>query len=189
MSQKNKTIIGWAAFIFVCFHLVAIFIFASPYQFGLQRGKKLVSPYVTPLFEQSWSMFAPCPVVNGKIWVKIEYKDEVVDWFDPRENDRKWHKWLRCSHHGDRILLEANVLHYIWAEAEEFGLAYDEPIPESLIEAFRETAGYVYAKRYSYGVARNYADKEPEKIWVRAEMENLKTGDSGSFELPPMTWW
>ena len=189
MSQKNKTIVGWLAFFFVCFHVAAIFIYGAPYQFGLQKGQKIVTPYISPIFEQNWSMFAPCPVVDGKVYVKIEYEDETVDWFDPRASDRKWHRWLRGSHHGDRLLLEANVIHYIWAEVEEFGLKYNEEIPDNLIEPFRETGGYVTAKRYSYGVARNYSDKQPKKIWVMAEMTNLLSGESGQFVLPEMTWW
>lgn len=189
MSKRNKTIAGWVAFLFVCFHITALFVYASPFQFGFDKGKKLVTPYVSPLFEQTWSMFAPCPVVTGKIYVKIEYHDETIDWFDPRKNDRKWHKILRGSHHGDRVLLEANVLHYIWDQAEELQLAYDEPIPENLIDVYKESGGYVFAKRYGYGVARNQRNKEPEKIWIKADMMNLQTRESGVLELPVMTWW
>lgn len=189
MSQKNKAFVGWLAFLFVCIHISALFIFASPHQFGLNRGKRLVNAYVSPLFSQSWSMFAPCPIVKGKIHVKIQYDDETIDWFDPRENDRKWHGYLRGSHHGDLILLEANVLHYIWTDLDEFNLKLNEPVPDYMVEPFRETGGYVHARRYAYGVARNRSKKQPEKMWVRVEIEHLETGESGIVELPEMMWW
>ena len=188
MKEKNKIIVGWLAFLFVVFHLSALFIFASPPQFGLQKGKKAVSPYVVPLFEQTWTMFAPCPVVTGKMKMKITYDSGDTEWFYPAENSRHWHQYLRGSHHGDLVILESNLLHWLKVDLEDFNLAYEGECPAYLEEAFKHGHSYFLISRYAYGWALKTKDEVPVSAEVIAELENVKTGETGDFRLPIYTW-
>ncbi|MBD3637107.1 MAG: hypothetical protein HUJ25_07140 [Crocinitomicaceae bacterium] len=188
MSEKNKIIAGWVAFLFVVFHLSAIFIFAAPYQFGWQPAKRFVNPYVTPLFQQDWSMFAPCPYVEGKLRVKIIYEDETTDWFYPNDNAKKWHRYLRFSHHGDLVILETNLMHFVYMDMVELGIEIGEPIPEHLISIYKDTRSWNLIRKYVYGVSKNRSEREPIQIKVIAELHNVITDKSGELELPTFKW-
>ena len=188
MSKRNKRIAGWIAFLFVCFHVSALFIFASPQNFGLNKGKKVVAPYVVPLFEQTWSMFAPCPLVTGKLKVKIEYQDKTIDWFYPVNNSRKWHSYLRASHHGDLVILEANLISWLLVDMNEFNLSLNDTIPAYLTEEFKHAHCYFLIRRYIYGLSKKMEDHEPVRAYVKAEMRNVKTNESGTLELPVYQW-
>jgi hypothetical protein len=188
VNQKNKIIAGWIAFFFVIFHITALFIFASPPGFGLKAGKKIVSPYVVPLFEQTWSMFAPCPVVTGKLKIKIQYEDHETDWFYSIDNSRKWHSYLRGSHHGDLVILESNLVSWLKVDLNDFNLGLDGSVPRHLTSTFKEGHAYYLVRRYVYGWSKKLSDKKVTKAFVKVEMENVKTGEKGVFEMPEYQW-
>lgn len=188
MNERNKIITGWIAFIFVVFHLSALFLFAAPAQFGLLKGKKFVSPYVVPLFEQSWSMFAPCPVTTGKIKVKIQYADESTDWFYPGENAQKWHQYLRASHHGDLVILESNLIYWLTVDLDDFNLPYEGQCPSYLIEAFKHAHSFHLIGRYVYGWGLKNNNQPPISARVEVDLHNVKTGEKGTFKMPVYQW-
>ena len=188
MKEKNKILAGWIAFIFVVFHLSALFIFASPPQFGFQKGKKFVSPYVVPLFEQTWAMFAPCPVATGKFKMKITYDSGETEWFYPGETASDWHQYLRGSHHGDLVILESNLLYWLRVDLQDFNLPYEGQCPAYLEETFKQGHSYYLISRYAFGWGLKKGDQTPISAEVMAEMRNVKTGEEGTFTLPTFTW-
>ena len=54
-----------------------------------------------PLFEQQWAMFAPCPVMNGGIYMKFYTETDTTDWLRPAEDAIFWHRWFRITHLGE----------------------------------------------------------------------------------------
>ncbi|MBK6527358.1 MAG: hypothetical protein IPG07_18465, partial [Crocinitomicaceae bacterium] len=80
MTKSNKILLGWLAFIFVVVHSTAIFIYAFPEQYISPGLKNTASVYVHPVFEQTWSLFAPAPLNDTKLRVKYYFEDDSTDW-------------------------------------------------------------------------------------------------------------
>lgn len=188
MKQKNKTIAAWIAFLFVVLHLTFISLYAAPPAYVSAPVKAVVTPYVSPLFEQSWSMFAPCPVVSGHLKVKITYATKEMDWFYPTKEPREWHSYLRGSHHSELVLLEANMIYWVNCDVQDLQLNLSEPIPDYLIDSFKHGYSYWMMNRYLYGLALKISDEKPLKAEVIAELNNVKTGEEGFLTYPPMEW-
>ena len=97
MTERNKLIAGWLAAVFLLFHTTFIFIYASPGHLISSKAKAFVNPYVSPLFEQSWAMFAPCPLIDGGIEFRIFTENDTTDWLRPAEDPIFWHRLISES--------------------------------------------------------------------------------------------
>lgn len=184
MKPKNKILAGWIAFLFVLFHLSAIFIYAAPASYMPAPAKRFVNPYVTPLFEQTWSMFAPCPVVGGKMHVQLIYEDETTDWIEPTANDRRWHKYLRVTHHADLALLESNILYWVDYDVRDLGISYTDHVPEDLRALLKQGYSYLMLRRYVYRFGYIYKGEYPIAASVIMDVNNAESGVEGSVRFP-----
>ena len=146
--------------------------------------KTVVSPYVSPIFEQQWSMFAPCPLVEGKIKMNIQHKDGETGWIHPANQANDWHRILRFTHHGEIALLEANLIYWVNYDRVDFALKYDEDFDEEIFSIFsKEASSYHFLKRYVVGVSGNLGI-EAISAEVICELENVKTGEGGELRYP-----
>lgn len=184
MTARNKIIAGWLAFLFVVFHCSFIFIYAFPSNRISPSLKKLVTPYVEPMFEQQWSMFAPCPVLNGGISMKFISKSDTTDWLRPAEQAVFWHRWLRITHHAEIALLESNLIYWISADITDLNLSLNEPIPEDKVRFFKDGYSYNLLARYALGISRNEKIDDVQSCLMKCDLENVETGEMGELLIP-----
>lgn len=188
MTVRNKIIAGWIAFLFVIFHCTSIFIYASPSNRLVPALKSFVTPYVEPLFEQQWSMFAPCPVMDGGISMKFYTKDDSTDWIRPAKDAIFWHRWTRITHDGEIALLESNLIHWVNADVIDLNLSLNDPMPDDKIKFFKEGYSYVLLMRYAYGTAKNIGIDRPLSCQMKCDLENVETGEKGMIDIPEFKW-
>lgn len=188
MNSKNKIRLGWLAFVFVVFHCSFLFIYAAPEKLMPKAAKNFVAPYVSPVFAQEWSMFAPCPLIESSLKMKIYYKDDSLDWFSPAAEALAIHSYARVTHHGELALIESNILHWIYRDVVEFGLKYDEPIPETVRGIFHEGYSYNIVKRYIYANSMKINGVRPVSAHVVCDFYNVKDRVGGEIALPVFKW-
>lgn len=82
--MKNKLLKSWFILLLVCviFHCTITFAYNSPITPFKEKYVNLINAYMTPLFSQAWTLFAPNPVsTNVNIEVKISYgKNQESNW-------------------------------------------------------------------------------------------------------------
>ncbi|UKN03004.1 DUF5819 family protein [Paracrocinitomix mangrovi] len=184
MSPKIKVIIGWLAFLYIVFHFVFVALFAAPSQFVPAKVKNFTKPYVTPFFMQSWSMFAPCPVVKGRVKLNIVTENDSTGWFYATENYESGYDYLRFTHHGDIMLMEANIIHWINYDKRDIGLKLNEPIPDDYVEFVKKGNGYWMLKKFSRRIAEIKLGEKSSRVYSIIELEDVKSGESGIIEYP-----
>jgi len=186
--KSNKILLGWLAFIFVAGHCLAIFIYAFPENLIPVSFKRVSSHYVSPVFEQTWSLFAPAPIHDDKLRVKYYFGKDSIDWFEPMAEIHQQHALYRCSYHGDLALGESNLLYYTGNDLVWMGLSMYEPIPEDSAAAFRNTSSYWMMQHFLYGMSDYLFEKYPDSAWAECTFTNVKTGESGQVVLPFFQW-
>ncbi len=170
------------------FHSLSLIIYAAPTEVVPTKIKSLVSPYVSPLFEQQWSMFAPCPLVEGSVLMNIQHEDGETGWIHPAGESNEWHRIFRMTHHAEIALLEANLVYWINYDKDDFGLRLDQEFDYEIAWIFKEQGhSYYLLQRYIYGVACNMGIK-PLSADLKCEMHNVKTGEEGTLYYPRYLW-
>lgn len=183
MTNIKKIWQGWLAFSFVLIHFTFIILYAFPQQFVSERTKSVAAVYVDPLFVQKWSMFAPCPVLDMKVKLKIHHEKGESDWFYPGEEYRKKHSFWRGSWHGDYVITEINMLHWVYADLAEF-----EQDPENISytdkKKFQTSKGGLMLQRFIKGISLSFFDALPIEAYAICEFNNVKTDELIELELP-----
>lgn len=147
----------------------------------------LYNAYVHPIFTQDWRMFYPCATTEGKFKMKIHYKEEVIDWFYITENDYKWYKWLRFTHHGELCLIEFNYGNWLWYDLKMLGWVIGDPSTHD-IKDFKSTYSYHQLKNYAYSMALRMRDEQPVKVEVICEIRDVVSDKMDVFKFPDYTW-
>jgi hypothetical protein len=169
-------------------HFSMIFIYAFPQQYVPAPAKTVANGYVYPFFEQTWNLFAPCPLISHQLSVRYFYEDDSTDWIDVYKADQELHEALRFTYHGDRVLGESNLLFWLEGDMQYLGLSLYEPIPADSAMALRNTMGYIRLASFTRGYARLNLDREPIAAETRCFFENVETGESAVVLLPKMEW-
>ncbi|MEX1002791.1 MAG: DUF5819 family protein [Crocinitomicaceae bacterium] len=185
MKRKNKILVGWLAFLFVIFHMSCLFIHAAPSQIIPDRYKEKVSAYIDPLFRQNWSLFAPCPVIDGRVKMKINFQKDSIDWHYPFAGDVYWHSIFRGSHHSELALLESHLVFWLGRDLEGMQFAFSEELTGEKLAEFNKGKSYVLYRRYAVGISKKM-DKEVVSVELACELKNVKTDEEGTFYLPAM---
>ena len=188
MSTANKIRIGWVAFTFVVAHFAMIVIYAFPAQYMPESLKSVSQGYVYPVFEQSWSLFAPCPLVDGHLRVKYYFENDSTDWINPIAEAEKVHSMFRITYHADLILGESNVWFWVVGDLQDMGLSPYESFPADSTDAFKYTASYWRLLYYLKGNADYLYDEQPVRAFVECSFENVSTGEKGVMILPEFNW-
>lgn len=188
MTKSNKILLGWLAFVFVTGHSLAICIYAFPEGYISPRIKNLASIYVHPVFEQTWSLFAPCPIHDTKLRVKYYFEDDSTDWIEPMASAYENHAIYRFSHHGELAVGESNLLFFIASDLAWKGISLYEPFPVDSSTVFTYTTSYWQTKSFIHASADYLFDKTPVRALAECTFRNVKTGESGTMVLPEFSW-
>jgi hypothetical protein len=188
VTNSNKILLGWLAFIFVVAHSTAIFIYAFPEQYISPALKNAASIYVHPVFEQTWSLFAPAPLNDTKLRVKYYFEEDSTDWVEPMKDVYASHAVYRASYHGDLAVGESNLLYYIANDLIWKGLSPYEPFVSDSAQTFSYTSSYWMTKNFIYGSADFLYDKRPVRALAECSFHNVKTNESGVMILPEFSW-
>ena len=172
---------------FVVFHSISLFVYAAPTSIAPQGIKKVLTPYVYPLFDQSWSLFAPCPTINGKLKINIQYENGETGWFYPNEEAVEMHRIFRGTHHGEIALLELNLIYWVMIDKVDFNLKYDEIISYPTSNLLKDGHAYILLRRFAYGVAKNEG-LNPISADIICEINEVDTGMSGEIRYPSFNW-
>jgi hypothetical protein len=188
VKQKHKILVGWIAFSYVVIHTLLISISTVPEPLLSFESKKKFDVYLSPIFTQDWRMFYPCPTTEGRFKMKIHYDDEVVDWFYPTTEDRKWYRRLRMTHHGELALAEFNYAHWVIGDLTDLGWVIGEPSTQGNIDDFESTFSYRRVKIYAYAIGLKIRDKAPDRVELVCEMTDVISGKSDEFKFPDYEW-
>jgi hypothetical protein len=188
VTERNKIRWGWLAFAVVVVHFSMIFIYAFPHQYVPAAAKTAANGYVYPFFEQTWNLFAPCPLINHQLSIRCLYEDDSTGWIDVYKEDQELHNVLRFTYHGDRVLGESNLLFWLEGDMQYLGLSLYEPIPADSAPALKNTMGYIRLATFVRGYSLLNFDKEPLAAEVRCFFENVETRESATIVLPKIEW-
>jgi len=188
VKKINKIYLGWLAFAFVVTHFTMIFIYAFPTEYIPERLKNVASVYVYPVFEQSWSLFAPCPIIDSHLRVKYYFDSDSTGWINPIAHAEAVHSKLRFTHHGELVLGESNLLFWVAGDLNGMGIPLHEPFPVDSSGSFKNTSSYWMMSRYLYGNADYLFGRRPEAAYAECTFQNVVTGDSGVMVLPEFNW-
>jgi len=184
VKTKNKIQLGWLAFTFVILHFFFIFCFALPDGHVPASLKKVSTAYVHPFFEQRWSLFVPCPIMDHKLEVNYFFEDDSTNWISPTSEARRLHANLRFLHYGDLALAESNLLYWVETDlkiSDSLGLS-------NRLHQFEKTWSYKMVKNYVFGNARYLLDKTPVSAKVVCVFTNVKTLVVYRIPLPLFYW-
>ncbi|MBI3136868.1 MAG: hypothetical protein HYZ14_19490 [Bacteroidetes bacterium] len=188
MQKSNKILLGWLAFVFVAGHSLAIIIYAFPEQMMPASLKQASSVYVAPVFEQTWSLFAPCPLNDTRLRVKYYFENDSTDWIDPMVGVRASHAMFRFTYHSDLAVGESNLLYYTGNDLIWMGMSPYEPFPADSSTSYKNTSSYWMMRSYIYGTADFLFEKRPVRALAECSFHNVKTGESGTLILPSFSW-
>lgn len=181
IEYQKKNWIGYIALFFIIFHFSTILITTFPKTYSPKIFYTLANHYVTPLFNQKWSMFAPCPLTAHQLQFKLYFKDTVTKTITPSNTYLKFHSKLRFTHHGDLATGEYNLMYWIKLDLDELNIEPNKTILESKKQAFYKTRGYYLLKNYLSGYALNYYKIYPIKADVILNYTNVKTHIQNSY--------
>ena len=177
------------AFLFVVFHTLLICIYAAPAGIVPKEIKDISTAYAYPVFDQHWSMFAPCPITDHEIEIRYEFEDgDTTGWVFPNEEVKEYHKWLRGSHHGELMLAEYNLLFWVLTDKYELDLSLNEKIEGENREKFFKGYSYNMAKSYAYGTSEYLFDRAPVFAEMKCHFLDVTTNEQGWLILPEFRW-
>lgn len=181
MDGKTKIRLGWLAFIFVLFHFGMIIIFAMPNQLKPNQSERYVSWYVGSFFHQKWALFAPCPVIDGEIWVNFEFEGERNGYILPKSDANEIHRKLRFTHHGDLVLGDANLIYYLYNDFYMANLLTSDSLFFETLPF--HTYGTNKLRTYVDGYGRLIFNKEPTQAGVQLKFRNVQSNKENSIVI------
>ncbi|MDA7803912.1 hypothetical protein N8987_04985 [Crocinitomix sp.] len=179
---------GWLALIFVVIHFGLIINFALPKEYNSQPIKSASSFYIEPIFTQSWSMFAPCPTIEGEVEAKFYFEDDSTTWVKTGENAKKMHALFRASHHGELMVGESNLVFWLTVDLYEMQLTILDAFPHDRASEFHKGKSFYKIKSYLLGNAQYLYGKQPTAARIRFVLEDVTTRESNIMELPIYTF-
>lgn len=185
MYKENQKIgMGWLAFGFVLVHFSFIVIYALPARISNPQLKSFATPYVEPIFTQTWGMFAPCPVVNSALEIKFYFENDSTDWVNPLADASEKHSYLRGSYHGELVLAASNLYYWLSIDLASLDISIGDHFPEERMSEFYSGFSYYKIRNYISGNAWYLYDCEVDSALIRFYLEDVVTGNDGVIELP-----
>lgn len=183
-KQNNKIWIGWLAFLFIIVHFCLIVFYALPEQISNAKLKSFSTPYVEPVFTQTWGMFAPCPVVNSVVDIQFFFGADSTDWVNPVDNAAAMHGYLKGSHHGELVLSASNLYYWLSVDLDQMDVEIGDEFPTDRMNEFYE--GYSYFKIHNFirGNGLYLYDSQVDSANVRFHLEDVVTKEKGTVVLP-----
>ncbi len=182
--NKKKIWLGYLAFFFVVFHVIAILISTFPENYTSKSVKQISKVYTEPLFAHNWGMFAPCPLTEHTLKFKLYFDDDTTELITPSVNNFNYHTKLRFTHHGDLATGEYNMLYWIKVDLDDLNISPNKKILQSQLDLFEYTRGYYLLKTYLTGYARDLKGKYPTKADVSLEYYHVKDKEKLIYHFP-----
>ena len=106
-----------ACVLFLVMHIALTLLYVLPENITSRKLKGVSKRYMTPLFDQSWSLFAPVPEVNKKVFVNcLESNGSWGGWEAPFDKYLRVHQESRVGANSKIVLMQSNTLHYLYYE-------------------------------------------------------------------------
>lgn len=188
MNDANKIRIGWIAFCFVLLHFAFIVVYALPEGWLSSNFKSISVAYVSPVFEQKWNLFVPCPIVDQNLEIKYFFQNDSTDWLDVNADAKKLHSYFRLTHHGELTLGESNLMCWINSDFEMMNISLYHDFPIDSSSSFKQYNSYYLVKNYVAANANFMFEKKLDSAFVRCHFYNVKTGENGASILPKFSW-
>ena len=183
LENRNKKWLGRGAFLFVIFHFVTLLITIFPASFTSEKAQTVSNYYVSPLFSQSWSMFAPCPLTDNYLEYKLYFDGDSTELIKPSETNFKFHSVLRFTHHGDLAVGEYNLLYWIKLELDQLGIRPNQILNDDELQKFKRSDGSFYLKNYLNGASFNTIGKKADSSTFILNFYDVKTNETNSYTL------
>jgi hypothetical protein len=178
---RKKNVLGYFALFFVVFHFTTILITTFPKNYTPKALQTISNLYVSPLFNQKWGMFAPCPLTAHQLKFKLFFNNVETDTITPSDNYFKYHTWLRFTHHGDLATGEYNMMYWVKNDLDQLNIKANSTILESQKQAFKKTRGYFHLKNYLNGYALKYFQKKPVKTDIFLNYYDVKNHQLNTY--------
>ncbi len=183
LENRNKKWLGRGAFLFVIFHFVTLLITIFPTSFTSEKAQRISNYYVSPLFSQSWSMFAPCPLTDNYLEYKLYFDGDSTELIKPSETNFKFHSVLRLTHHGDLAVGEYNLLYWIKLELDQLRIKPNQTLNDDELQKFKQSDGSFYLKNYLNGASLNTIGEKADSSTFILNYYNVKTNETNSYTL------
>ncbi len=189
MHLKGKILWGKLALLFVISHFTFIILYALPDAFSNARLKTYSTAYVEPIFTQKWSMFAPCPVIDGHAEVRYVFNsDDSTVWLRPTEHAKFVHGWTKGLHYGELVLAESNLIYWLSLDIDYLNLEAEGIVADEKLNAFYQGYSYFKIKDYLLGNANYLFQKRPLTAEIRFYLRDVVTGEEHLLLLPSYTY-
>jgi len=155
-------------------HLVSTLLFTLPANLTPDNLSSKAKIYMAPVFDQSWSLFAPVPEVNKKVYVSYLNETGIWSgWKAPFDKYQLIHQSNPMSASGKVVLLQSSILHYL----------YDENIlqlKEKSIVRGDTSSGYFKVLRYSVTKELEKGGVKEKKIKMMVYYQSV-SGDNKKY--------
>ena len=175
---------GWLAFLFVIVHFSLICVYALPSAFSNPKLKAIATPYVTPIFTQTWGMFAPCPTVNSTIEIKFFFENDSTGWVNPIAEAERQHAFYRATYHGELVLSAANLYYWFSLDMDEMGMTIGDEFPAGRMDEFYGGNSYFKIRNFIRGNGWYLYNSEVVSALIQFKLEDVITGEKGILTLP-----
>ena len=163
-----KIFIVAALVLFFVVHISCTLLYTLPSDLthdGLADKAKI---YMAPVFDQSWSLFAPIPEVNKRVYISyLNEKGEWLDWEAPFDKYLSTHQSNPLSASGKLVLMQSSTLHYLYEENKA------SFVTQSIIKG-DTSSGYFKVLRYSV-VHEIFKKEVPQKMKIMVSYETIDT--------------
>lgn len=105
--------------LFLIIHTSLTLLYVLPENLTPSTLKEKSKSYIAPLFDQGWSLFAPVPEVNKKVYVSYFKNNKWSGWETPFDKYLYAHQSSRISANAKIILSVSSTLHYLYNENAE----------------------------------------------------------------------
>lgn len=160
-----------------------------PYQILTDTETKFTKPYVYPIFEQKWNMFAPSPIMDGGLYVKFYFTNEdSTNWERPTQDAIDKHAIFRFTHHGEIALHESNLCYWVDLDVQTM-IGSNRPDSAHIALAdFKKGYSMKMLRHYVRGLGHYYHNNEVSSAKIMYHYHNVVTNAKGVVVLPDLIY-
>lgn len=187
--DKRNRFYGIGALLFISIHFGFIFMYAAPPKVTNKSVQSVVSGYVLPVFQQTWNLFAPCPIINSYTEVAFQFDEKKrTDWIRVGEDALNKHALTKVLHFGELVLIESNLMHDVNYGLHELGVGDTAAITITQAD-FPNYNPYGFMgnriRRYLRGYSQALYGEVATVGFFRCWRKNVKTLEEGVIEFEP----
>jgi hypothetical protein len=173
IENRKENAYGWLAFSILIIHFGLIIFSIVPASAYTKSISAISKSYTEPLFNQRWSMFAPCPTFENRIKIRYFFPEDSTHWIDPIERILPIHQKYRFTHHGNIAVGYYNMLFWLKIDLER--LSIDKEIQHNFsdVSDLRNSLGNRLLHNYVFGFANDEFHQKPEHAEIMVLYRNV----------------